>query len=129
MKKWVAKYQIHEFIPANETGLGPSGRLANNQLTKAENEGRLDTRVIWTLEDNEASDRTVFTSEFSIGLSRYNRGWCGGGVAHENGQLIFDAGKLACRECEGQGFLEDSEGDEVDCELCEGGRDEHGFSP
>jgi hypothetical protein len=121
MKKWAAEYQIHEFIPADEAGLDPSGRVPNNQLTKAENEGRLDTRVIWTLEDNGASDGRIITSEFSSGMSRYNFGWYVGRVAHENGRLIFDAGKLACNECEGQGFLEDSEGDEVDCELCEGG--------
>lgn len=122
MKKWAADYQIYEFIGADEDGQDPSGRIpVEFSYQRDENAGRLERHFIWTLEDNGASDGRIITSEFSSGMSRYNFGWYVGRVPHENGRLIFDAGKLACNKCEGQGFLEDSEGDEVDCELCEGG--------
>ena len=120
MKKWVAHYQIHEFIPADDAGLDPSGRVPNNQLTKAENEGTLETRFIWTLEDNGGSDGRHITSEFASGLWLV-RGWYLGRVPHDNERVLYAAGKLACKKCQGQGWLEDSEGDEVDCDLCEGG--------
>ncbi len=128
MKQWARDYQIYEFIPADDNGLDRSGRIPNSHVTPAENEGKLEERFIWTLEDNGGSDGRWITSEFSSGFG-LNRGWYVGRVPHENERQRYAGGKLACKKCEGQGFFEDSEAktleaalaSAVDCDLCEGG--------
>jgi hypothetical protein len=120
MNEWVGEYQIYEFIPADETGQDPSGRVPNSLVTSHENQGKIEERFIWTLEDNGNPDGRLITTEFSTGIWRV-RGWYLGRIPHEGLEFSYEAGKLACNQCEGQGFFENAEGDEVDCELCESG--------
>lgn len=120
MNRWATDNKIYEFVPADEDGLDPTGRIPNSRLTEAENEGTLDERFIWTFEDSGGSDGRLITTDFSSGQWMV-RGWYLAEIPHDGERVVYPAGKLACLKCEGESLFETPDGEFVECDLCEAG--------
>lgn len=117
MNQWALEYQVGEFIPADDDGQDPSGRVPNFLAAADENHGKLERSHLWTLEDTGDSEGRRITSEFSSGDWRV-RGWYLAGVPYVGDEISLPAGLLLCSQCRGERVFEDSEGEEVDCDLC-----------
>jgi hypothetical protein len=115
MNEWAAKYQIYEFLEADDSGEDPSGRI--RRFRDPEFKHSIDGSFVWTVVD-EGSEKYIYSGDF---WHSSVVGWYVGKVSHNNEKIGLDAGKLACSKCQGESFYEDSEGEEVDCDQCEAG--------
>lgn len=115
MNAWAEKYQIYEFIQADNSGEDPSGRI--RRFRSPEFKNTLDGEFVWSVVDGGG---VAYVQSGDVWHSD-TVGWYVGRVSHGNEPLAYDVGKLACIKCQGESFYVDPEGEEVDCDLCEAG--------
>ncbi len=115
MNSGARKYQIYEFVKADESGEDPTGRIPSSSLPA---DYPFETEAVWTVFDS--SSEIVVTTEFSTGMgsSAGVIGWFLGRVPHNDERIILDYMRLACEVCEGQIYYADDQGDELECERC-----------
>lgn len=115
MNQWVEDFQIYEFIKADNNGEDPSGRIPSLQTV---GELPIDTTVVWSVFDS--TSEVVITSEYftGAGASSGTLGWFLGRVPHGDKRIVLDYLKTVCELCEGEGWFENEEGEEEECEDC-----------
>lgn len=120
MNQWAKDFQIYEFVPADADGLDPSGRIPIDNVPDTGAQGSIEKQFIWTLTD-PPGDATQWVSTFFMSAHWQVLGWYIGRVSHNDENINLMAGVYACNGCRGEGRWWDSEGDEVECEACDGG--------
>jgi hypothetical protein len=106
-KNWVETYQIREFIPANDEGFDPSGRVTpeSEWATDLQGESPIPAGLIWS---STGLSELQISTKLCIGENRGTDqvfGWYIGEVSHQSENIFIDSMMHVCKICRGTKYV------------------------
>lgn len=106
-KKWTHDYRIKEFIPADDEGFDPTGRVTEEsaRTTDLMSTSPISASLVWS---STGISEFYISSEFSLGENRGDRisyGWYIGEVSHGFAKVLIPTMMHVCKVCLGTGYV------------------------